>query len=153
MAKQTVKENIVTVTCMSVAGGDLDLPKGHKYFVNLELDYEGIELAEAIQLASEGSSVRVKAQAKLRALGDKALEEGGAVVAESANDVQPMELGTFTFKVATDFESEKGGPRDPEKTAKSAFSKMSREQKVQFIIDTMGIEPEVAETMVPQIEE
>lgn len=149
MAKQTLEGKVVTITCMSVAGGDLNLPKGHKYFVNLELDYSNVTEEEAIQLASEGSSVRVKAQAKLRALGDKGLENGGAVVAESASEVKAEDLGTFSFDVSTDFESERGGPRDPEKQAASAFKKMDREAKARLIADTLKIPFEQALNMVP----
>ncbi len=150
MAKQiwNEEEKVVTIQCMSVAGGDLDLPKGHKYYVNLELDYSQVSHEEAIQLASEGSSVRVKAQAKLRALGAKALENDGAVMAESAGEVHTDDLGIFSFDVSTDFESERGGPRDPQKQATSAFKKMDDKQRIAFIMETLGVDEDAARGMI-----
>lgn len=150
MAKQVLLDDskVVRIECMSIAGGSLELPKGHKYYANLELDYTGIELNEAIQLASEGSSIRVKAQAKLRALGAKALENDGAVLAESAGEVNADDLGTFQFDVSTDFESERGGPRDPKKQATSAFKKMDDEQRIAFIMETLGVDEDAARGML-----
>lgn len=136
------------VTGMSVAGGDLNLPKGHKFFVNLRLDYSKVELDEAIQLASEGSSVRVKAQAKLRTMEAK-LREQKAVVAESASNIDVNKLPWFEFDVSVDFESERGGPRDPQKVAASAFSKMTRQQKVETVASTLKISIEEADKLVP----
>ena len=68
MSTQIRIENSVKITRMSVAGADLKLPKDHKYFVNLELDYTDVSREDLMDLASGGSSVRVKAQAKLRGM-------------------------------------------------------------------------------------
>lgn len=146
MAIQKLIENstIVRIECMSVAGGTLGLENGFKYYVNLELDYEGLEASELMQLASEGSSVRVKAQAKLRALGDKVLQDGGAVKAESAGEVKADALGTFKYNVATDFESERGGPRDPKKQALSGFQKSDDEGKIEIVMTALGCTREEA---------
>lgn len=151
MAKQVLKKNtrIVEITGMSVAGGELSLPKNHKYFVNIRLDYSDVEPLDAILLASEGSSVRVKAQAKLRA-NEKLLKEKGKV-AESAGDVDVKKLGWIDFDVATDFEAAERGPRDPEKTAKSALGKMDFEGKVQFIMLQFKVERAMAEQMAKNV--
>ena len=149
MATQERKDKIVTIKGMSVAGGELTLPKGHKYFVNLELDYSLTTHEDCIDLASGGSSVRVQAQAKLRA--DEGTLEKHGVIAESLEDAEKQGVGqkpSIRFDVSTDFESEKGGKRDPAKTAASAFSKMDREQKLAFVMGTMGVTREVAETLV-----
>ena len=145
MATQIVSGKIVEITKMSVAGGDLSLAQGMKYFINLRLNYEGVTEEELIGLASEGSSVRVKAQAKLRKMEDKLKE---SVYAESAGDVDVDDLAWVEFNVATDFESEGRGPRDPEKQAKSAYSKMTDEQKAKFVSENMGVSMEDALKMV-----
>jgi hypothetical protein len=149
MATQKREGKVVTVYGMSVAGGDLKLPNGMKYFVNMELDYTDVTFEDAIELASGGSSVRVQAQAKLR-LDESTLKRCGVVAEAYTEDVKSdlADAEFVIFNVATDFESEKGGKRDPAKTAASAFSKMDREQKVNFIIQTMQIDRAVAEAMV-----
>lgn len=142
MATQSRIENIVKIHKMSVAGGDLSLPKGHKYFVNLALDYDSVSREMLMELASEGSSIRVKAQAKLRKMEGKLKELG--VVAESASELDEDALGWIEFRVETDFEREAAGPRDPQKTATSAYGKMTEEQKAAFIAETLGCSVEEA---------
>ena len=152
MAEQKIEGNLAKITGMSVAGGDLHLPKGYKYYVNLALNYEKTTREDLLALASGGSSVRVQAQAKLRA-DEKTLEKYG-VVAETLKEAQDKglsEKGFISFDVSTDFESE-GRTQDPEKRAQSAFKKMDRDAKVRFIMDTLHISQEQAETMVPQEE-
>lgn len=149
MATQSINGKIVRIERMSVAGGDLNLAKGMKYFINLELDYTDVSEEELIGLASEGSSVRVKAQGKLR--GQEELLQECGIVAESASELKESELESMTpikFNVATDFERETGKPKDPVKAGKSAYSKMTVEQKALFISETMGVSLEEAEAMV-----
>lgn len=142
MATQVRTDNIVKIHKMSVAGGNLSLPKGHKYFVNLALDYDSVSRETLMELCSEGSSMRVKAQAKLRKMEGKLKELG--VVAESASELDEDSLGWIKFKVDTDFEREAAGPRDPQKMATSAYGKMTEEQKAVFIAETLGCSVEEA---------
>ena len=142
MSTQIRIENSVKITRMSVAGADLKLPKDHKYFVNLELDYTDVSREDLMDLASGGSSVRVKAQAKLRGMEAKLKEQGQ--VGESASEFEDDDLGWIKFHVATDFEKEASGPRDPAKTVVSAYSKMTDGQKVEFIMEQMGLSEEDA---------
>lgn len=149
MATQKRTDKIVEISGMSVAGGSLSLGNGLKYYVNCRLDYSNVSFEDAIELASGGSSVRVQAQAKLRA--DEATLKKSGVVADAyspAIQVQVDKMPWITFDVATDFESEGRGPRDPQKVATSAFSKMNREQKVLFIMDSMKMDRETAENLV-----
>jgi len=147
MAEQRVRKDskVVEILKMSVAGAALSLDEGFKYFVNLRLNYDGLTETELMGLASEGSSVRVKAQAKLRK--DEALLKEHGVVEESAADVDAIELGWIEFDVATDFERE-ASVQDPEKRAKSAYGKMTEEQKVAFIMSTLNVSEEDAQGMV-----
>jgi len=138
---------------MSVAGGDLKLPDKEKYFVNLELDYSNVSKEEAIELASGGSSVRVKSQSMLREM-ESVLKEKG-VVAEDLGTAEKNGLdkkGFIRFDVSTDFASE-GKTRNPQRQAASAYSKMTREQKVAFVAENMGLSEEEAEKLVPADEE
>lgn len=145
MATQKInaEEKSVTISNMSVAGGDLKLPDGQKYFVNITLDFSNVAFDQAIGLASEGSSMRVKAQAKLRK--DEALLKEKGVIAESAADVNPTEV--ITFDVSTDFERAET-TRDPAKQASSAYKKMDLEQKAKFIAETLGVDIAEARLMV-----
>jgi hypothetical protein len=154
MATQSRNEKVVRIDGMSVAGGSLTLGKGMKYFTNLELDYSEVSFEEAIELASGGSSVRVQAQAKLRA--DEGTLKKHGIVAESLEEAISdglADMAPIRFDVSTDFEAEKGGKRDPAKTAQSAFSKMDREQRIAFVMSAMGVEREQAELLVPKNEE
>jgi len=154
MATMKREGKVIKVTGMSVAGGDLkSLPKNHKYFVNLELDYGSVELEDAIELASGGSSVRVQAQAKLRGMEGKLKESG--VVAEDLKTAESNglnEKGFIRFDVSTDFESE-GRTQDPKKRAASAFQKMDSGQKVAFVMESMGVEREKALELLNLTEE
>ena len=145
MSKQVRKDKVVEISCMSIAGGELKLKAGFKYFANVRLDYANISEGELIDLCSEGSSVRVKAQAKLRK--NKALLDQKGVIAESAGEVGDRIEEWVVFDVATDFERE-SGHRSPEKTAKTAYSKMSIEQKAAFVVENMGVSYEEALSMV-----
>jgi len=146
MATQTQSGKIVTIKGMSVAGGELKLPKDHKYYVNITLDYNEVAVEEIINLASGGSSVRVQAQAKLRA--DEPTLKASGIIADSYSEEVQRKIDalekTINFNVATDFESEKGGKRDPQKTAISAFGKMDAEQKYQYLTETMGLDMVIA---------
>ena len=146
MAEQKVNGKVVEIRKMSVAGAVLSLAEGFKYFVNLRLNYANVSEEELLGLASEGSSVRVKAQAKLRA-DEGTLREKG-IVAESAADVKADELGWIEYDVATDFERSSGGTANPEKRAKSAYAKMTVEQRIAFIMDTLNVPEDVAKGMV-----
>ena len=151
MAKQTRLEKIVTIECMSVAGGKLsNLPDSQKYFINIQLDYSEVDFETAIELASGGSSVRVKAQALLRDRETELASKG--TVAESANDVKAEDLGTIVFNVATDFESE-GREYNPAARGKSAFKKMDDEQRLTFIMETLNVDEETAMGLLNKDEE
>jgi len=154
MATQSRNEKVVRIDGMSVAGGSLTLGKGMKYFINMLLDYASVTFEDAIELASGGSSVRVQAQAKLRA--DEATLKAHGVIAESLEDAENAGLKDkepVKFDVSTDFESEKGGKRDPEKTAISAFKKASIETKITLVMETLKITREEALAMLPKEEE
>ena len=149
MATQERKDKVVSIIGMSVAGGELKLATGMKYFVNLKLDYSNVTFEDAIELASGGSSVRVQAQGKLR--GDEATLKANGVVAESLAEAEKNGLDKkpfITFDVSSDFESEGRGKRDPAKTASSAYGKMDREQKIVFVMGQMGVDRKTAETLV-----
>jgi len=146
MATQSRLEKIVTIECMSVAGGNLSkLPDSHKYFVNIQLDYTNVDFETAIELASGGSSVRVKAQALLREREADLIKEG--TVAESAKDVKAADLGTIVFDVAVDFESE-GREYNAEARGKSAFKKMDDSQRMAFIMETLGVDEDTAQGLL-----
>lgn len=152
MAEQKREGKIVTITGMSVAGGDLKLPKNTKYFVNIKLDYSDCTPEKVIEMASGGQSVRVMAQAKLRA--DEDTLKNFGIQAESLKDAVDKGLNKkspVTFNVDEDFESDGvRGPRDQQKVAAKAFRKMSRDERVQFVMDTLGVTKDIAENMVPQ---
>jgi hypothetical protein len=153
MATQSRNDKVVRIDGMSVAGGDLSLPKGHKYFINLELDYSDVEFEKAIELASGGSSVRVQSQAKLR-VDEETLKKHG-IVAESLEDAEGKglkDVAPVKFDVGSDFEAERG-PRDKEKAAVSAFKKASIETRITLVMETLKITREEALAMMPKNEE
>lgn len=138
------KENKVLVTDVSVKGGDL--PTGFQCYLNLEFDFSGVEIEELQGLCCEGSSLRVKAQAQLRKWTTAKLSESGVQAVEGLTAVvkeQLAELPPVKFVVDTDFEKAESGPRDPMKTATSAFGKMDAKTKYQYLIG-IGVPEDVA---------
>ena len=134
MAEQgKVEGRKVLITGMSVKGGDL--PNGFQVYTNVMLDYNGVSEDDLMALASEGSSVRVKAQAKMRKWSTTELLKYGVkgvegLTAEVKTELKYIE--PFTFDVETDFEKAETGPRDPVTTATRALGKMTDVQKIAF---------------------
>lgn len=140
------KDNKVLVKCVSVKGGDL--PNGFQVYVNLEFDYTGISIEDLQGLCSEGSSIRVKAQAQLRKYTTADLLKHGVQAVEGLTKEIKDQLAIrepIKFTVDTDFESETGGPRDPVKTGTSAYKKMDIDQKRDYLLNTVGLPEAVVE--------
>lgn len=135
MAEQgKVLENKVTVTGMSVKGGEL--ADGFQAYTNVTFDFTGVETDELIALNCEGSSIRVKAQAQMRKwtqaqllkVGVQGIEGLTAEIKEALADITP-----HVFIVDTDFEKADRGPQDPVKTATRQLGKMDTAQKITFL--------------------
>lgn len=129
------KENKVLVTDVSVKGGDL--PVGYQCYLNLEFDFTDVSAEELQGLCCEGSSLRVKAQAQLRKWTTTKLTESGVQAVEGLTaevKEQLSKLPPVKFVVDTDFEKAESGPRDPVKTATSAFAKMDSQTKYDYLI-------------------
>jgi len=140
------QDNKVLVKYVSVKGGDL--PAGFQVYVNLEFDYTGLTIVDLQGLASEGSSIRVKAQAQLRKWSTTDLLKHGIQSTEGLKKDIKDQLDSrkpISFNVDADFEKETGGPRDPVKTGTSAYKKMDIDQKRDYLLNTVGLPEAVVE--------
>ena len=145
MADQAkVLNKVVSVTGMSVAGGDL--PKNFQVYTNVKFDFTGVPEDDLIEYNCAGSSIRVKAQAKMRKWTTAELLKHGIQSPEGYDadaKIAIKDKPYFTFIVDTDFEKEETGPRDPVKTAQSAFKKMDAQTQYDYMIG-LGVAEEVA---------
>ena len=133
-------ERIVTVTDMSVKGGAL--PDGFQVYLNVSFDFTDVTDDELMGYCCEGSSLRVKAQGQLRNWSVAKLTVAGVVSnLKLTADVKEAlaQKKAIEFLVETDFEkTDTTGPRNPVKTAESAYKKMDRTQKEEMM-KGMGI--------------
>ena len=121
----------VVIEKMSVKGGDL--PNGFQVYLDVTLDFTGVDPVEVAETACGGQSLRVILQGDLR-------KESTATLKKYADE-------GLTVKVETLINRDRA-ERDPQKTAASAYEKMDREQKIAFVMAAMKVEREVAEGMV-----
>ncbi len=140
MAKQTNElkmvdgkyEGKITVTEMSVKGGDL--PNGFQVKLDVEFDFTDVSPVDVAESACGGQSLRVILQGDLRK--------------ESTATLREYEEQGYVCKVSDLVNREKAA-RDPKKAIKSAFSKLDRDGKIEFLMENMGMERDAAEAMVP----
>lgn len=121
----------VVIEKMSVKGGDL--PNGFQVYLDVTLDFTGVDPVDVAETACGGQSLRVILQGDLR-------KESTATLKKYADE-------GLTVKVETLISRDRA-ERDPQKTAASAYEKMDREQKIAFVMAAMKVEREVAEGMV-----
>lgn len=127
-----VYDGTVKVTEMSVKGGDL--PNGFQVKLDVEFDFTGVDPKDLAETACGGQSLRVILQGDLRK--------------ETTANLREYEEQGYTCKVVDLLNREKAA-RDPKKAVKSAFSRMDRAGKVEFLMESMGLDKEAAEAMVP----
>lgn len=124
-------EGSVVIEKMSVKGGDL--PNGFQVYLDVTLDFTGVDPVDVAETACGGQSLRVILQGDLR-------KESTATLKKYAEE-------GLTVKVETLINRERA-ERDPQKQAASAYEKMDREQKIAFVMAAMKVERAVAEGMV-----
>jgi hypothetical protein len=122
----------VSVEGMSVKGGDL--PNGFQVHLDVEFDFTGVSPIDVAEAACGGQSLRVVLQGDLRK--------------ESTSTLNKYAEEGYLCKVSELVNRERAS-RDPKVVIKSAFSKMTREQKVESVMDLMKVTKEQAEQMVP----
>jgi hypothetical protein len=122
----------VVVTEMSVKGGDL--PNGFGVKIDVEFDFTGVDPLAVAEVACGGQSLRVILQGELRKM--------------STSQLNTMAESGYTCQVSELVNRERAA-RDPQQTVTSAYGKMTREQRVEFVMTAMKVSREAAEAMVP----
>lgn len=122
----------VMVTEMSVKGGDL--PNGFGVKIDVEFDFTGVDPLAVAETACGGQSLRVILQGELRKM--------------STAQLNAMAASGYTCQVSELVNRERAA-RDPQQTATSAYGKMTREQRIEFVMVAMKVDREAAEAMVP----
>ena len=128
--EENLLEGTVTITEMSIKGGDL--PAEYQAKIDVTIEFNKVDPIELAVLACGGQSLRVMMQAKLR-------KEKTATLNAYAADGFKTTYEWITAKEETTI--------DPAKRAASALGKMDLETRTQFIMASFKVSKEVAEQM------
>ena len=129
--EENLLEGTVTITEMSIKGGDL--PADYQAKIDVTIEFNKVDPIELALLACGGQSLRVMMQTKLR-------KEKTATLNAYAKDGFKTTYEWITTK-------EDSKAIDPAKRAANALGKMDLETRTQFIMASFKVSKEVAEQM------
>jgi hypothetical protein len=124
----------ISIDNMSVKGGAL--PASYQTFIAVELDFDGVDPVRVAEVVCGGQSLRVILQARLRKMSTDVLDG-------YARDGLKVPVGEL-------LEREGRKAKNPEQAGRSAFTQMTREQKLTFLVETCKVPLEVAEAQLPR---